>query len=78
MSCKNTELQMEMGAYVYVGRGEYLVSVFLGAPEISSFGFRVLSLVQRVEQAITNMSHQSNPKNVVPTLLSPAAMMMSS
>ena len=78
MSCKNTELQMEMRAYVYLGRGEYLVSVFLGAPEISSFGFRVFLLVQRVKQAITNTSHQSNPKMVCPTLLSPAAMMMSS
>ena len=41
-------MQMETGAYVYVGRGEYLLSVFLGAPEISSLGFRVFLLVPRV------------------------------
>ena len=35
-------MQMEMRAYVYVERGEYLASVFLGAPEISSLGFRGL------------------------------------
>ena len=40
-----------------------LASVFLGAPEISSFGFRVfLLLVPQVGQSITNRADQSSPK----------------